>query len=187
MTDIFATNSCHCQQLICVCDSSNVQPMVVNTKDDFASRLNMACDKAPIPIQEGRGRRAELRRRLISIGLEVSGESVRKWLSGESIPTMDNLRFIATALDCDTDWLLTGRRLMPLTVISQVTASERAPEPYRPHQLSEEARELAEYYDKLPNYIRANVRANVVKNLIDFKLKNPDADIGNITDLLRNF
>ena len=104
-----ATNSCHCQQLKRVLTQSNLQPMVANTKNDFAERLNQACDAANPPIPMGRGRRAELRRRVLSHGLDVSGESVRKWLSGESIPSMDSLRFIATALAVESEWLLTGR------------------------------------------------------------------------------
>lgn len=82
--------------------------MVANTKDDFAKRLNTACGNANPPIPEGRGRTAELCRRVKTVGLSVSGESVRKWLAGESIPSMDNIRYIARALAVDTEWLLTG-------------------------------------------------------------------------------
>jgi transcriptional regulator with XRE-family HTH domain len=82
--------------------------MVANTKDDFAKRINLACLNALPPIPEGRGRTAELCRRVKKAGLTVSGESVRKWLAGESIPSMDNIRFIARALGVNTEWLLTG-------------------------------------------------------------------------------
>lgn len=109
MPRIIATNSCHSQQLIRASTAINLQPMVANTKEDFAARLNSACDKANPPIPEGRGRRAELVRRVKAVGLTVSGESARKWLSAESIPSMDNVRYIAQALCVDTDWLLTGR------------------------------------------------------------------------------
>lgn len=109
MAHIIATDSCHSQQLIRVPIANNLQPMVANTKKDFAQRLNQACDNANPPIASGRGRRAELRRRVIGRGLTVSGESVRKWLSAESIPSMDNIRFIAITLAVNADWLLTGR------------------------------------------------------------------------------
>lgn len=79
-----------------------------NTKHDFATRLQQACSQANPPIPSGRGQRAELCRRVKAKGLTVSGESVRKWLSGESIPSMDNLRYIARALDVEAEWLLTG-------------------------------------------------------------------------------
>jgi transcriptional regulator with XRE-family HTH domain len=107
---IIATNSCHSQQLIRATDTANLQLMVANSKKDFAERLNEACSSTTPAIADGRGRRAELRRRVIAVGLtKVSGESVRKWLSGESIPSMDNIRFVATALKVNADWLLTGR------------------------------------------------------------------------------
>lgn len=161
--------------------------MVANTKDDFASRLNSACDNAPIPLPEGRGRRAELRRRLEKGGLIVSGESVRKWLSGESIPTMDNLRFIALALGCNTDWLLTGREFKQEATLRVVATAEEERASYLDPEISREAMEIALYYDRLPAAIRAELRATIVKTLIDFRLKYPTADLGNITDLLRNF
>lgn len=105
-----ATNSCHRQQLIRAGNKDKLQPMVANSKEDFANRLNTACSNAKPPIAEGHGRRAELRRRVMSAGLnKVSGEAVRKWLSGETIPSMDNIRFIALALNVNAEWLLTGR------------------------------------------------------------------------------
>jgi len=123
MADNFATDSCHSQHLIRAIEKDSLQLMVASTKEDFAARLNKACDNAKPPIPEERGRRAELRRRVETAGLVVSGESVRKWLSGESIPSMDSLRFIAMALGVETDWLLTGRtsyveksNIQPLTI-----------------------------------------------------------------------
>lgn len=105
-----ATDSCTRQQLILASHSDKLQPMVANSKEDFSKRLNQACDEARPPIISGRGRREELRRRLEhQQGLKLSGESVRKWLSAESIPSMDNVRFLAALLGVNTDWLLTGR------------------------------------------------------------------------------
>lgn len=105
-----ATNSCHRQQLIRASNKDKLQPMVANSKEDFANRLNTACSNTNSPIAEGHGRRAELRRRVMSAGLKkVSGEAVRKWLSGETIPSMDNIRFSAIALNVNAEWLLTGR------------------------------------------------------------------------------
>lgn len=104
-----ATNSCHRQQLIRAAYIGNMQLMVANPKDDFAKRLNAACDAAVPLIASERGRIAELRRRVIEKGDTVSGEAVRKWLAGETIPSMNNIRFIAAALNVLADWLLTGR------------------------------------------------------------------------------
>lgn len=109
MKPIIATDSCYRQQLIRASDNDNLQLMVANSKEDFAARINQACDNAYPPVVSGRGRRAALRKRVEEAGVKLSGESVRKWLSAESIPSMDNVRFIAIALKVDADWLLTGR------------------------------------------------------------------------------
>ena len=188
MSDIFATESCYCQHLIRGDELFNVQPMVANTKYDFAARLAKACQDADPPIPEARGRTAELRRRVEQGGLRVSVESVRKWLSGESIPSMDHLRFIAIALRCNADWLLTGREFKNIALVSTDTqANEPTPINYAQPALSEEAIQLAGYYDKLPAVIRAELRASIVKSLIDLRVKYPDKDMGNIADLMINF
>lgn len=125
-----ATNSCHRQQLIRASGKVRLQPMVANSKEDFADRLNQACLNADPSIPDGHGRRAELRRRVMAAGLpKVSGEAVRKWLSGESIPSMDNIRFIALALRVNSEWLLTGRKPLesyPLPQESMVNEPQRA-------------------------------------------------------------
>lgn len=188
MPDIFATESCYCQHLIRGDELFNVQPMVANTKYDFAARLAKACQDAEPPIPEARGRTAELRRRVEQSGLRVSVESVRKWLSGESIPSMDHLRFVAIALKCNADWLLTGREFKTISLVSTtLQANEPTPSNYAPPAISEEALQLAGYYDKLPSVIRAELRASIVKSLIDLRVKYPDKDMGNIADLMINF
>lgn len=121
MSSIIATDSCHRQQLKRATQRDILQPMVANSpKADFSKRLNDACDMATPPIVSGRGRRAELVRRLSVHGPKLSGESIRKWLSEESIPSMDNARKLATALNVNTDWLLTGRPPMRLPAAEQI-------------------------------------------------------------------
>lgn len=80
--------------------------MVANTNDDFSKRLNSALDQAD--YIKGRGRRVALAK-----ALGVSGEAARKWLSGESIPAMDNAVRLAVLSGTDVDWLLTGRLSNP--------------------------------------------------------------------------
>jgi hypothetical protein len=110
MGPYIATDSCARQQLKRATNLDKLQPMVANSKTDFSERLNKACDEADPPIVTGRGRREELRRRLEhQQGLKLSGESVRKWLSAESVPSMDNARRLAALLKINVDWLLTGR------------------------------------------------------------------------------
>jgi SOS-response transcriptional repressor LexA len=76
--------------------------VVDDEKTRFAARFNKACDIAG--IQSGRGRRAELARMF-----GVSGESARKWLSGESIPKSSRIANIARSLGVNGEWLLTGQ------------------------------------------------------------------------------
>lgn len=162
MTHIIATNSCHRQQLIRVANINILQPMVANSKNDFAIRLNQACSDASPTIPEGRGRRAELRRRVAAVGLDVSGESVRKWLSGESIPSMDNIRYIAIALAKEADWLLTGRDSTYAPQAAPNVQEERAP--YRlPADISAQGMAVGRYYDRLPALQKAEMEAAIVQ------------------------
>lgn len=134
MPRIIATDSCDCQQLICGYEQDSLQPMVANSKQDFSARLEQACDGATPYIPKGRGRRAELQRRVKEAGLCVSGESVRKWLSAESIPSMDNVRYIAIALRVNTDWLLTGRSEKQTNhLTTELFVNEPASVVYRKH------------------------------------------------------
>lgn len=145
MAESIATDSCHCQQLIRADSNCNLQHMVANSsKDDFAARLNTACDNASPVITSGRGRRAELRRRVANYGLDVSGESVRKWLCGESIPSMDNVRYLAKALSVHAEWLLTGRGQ---AFVETAKATDQASTPT--------AEEAAKTFDYFPSqYVR---------------------------------
>ena len=186
MRDIFATGSCCCQQLIRDDEAINLQPMVANTKEDFAARLNSACINANPPITAGRGLKAELRRRVAAVGLDVSVESVRKWLCAESIPSMDNLRFISIALGCNADWLLTGREFTAPTLVCTELKVQEPQAAFEDAPLSEEALQLAGLYNNMPADIRAEFWASIVKSLIDLKVKYPNREMGNITDLLRN-
>lgn len=81
-----------------------MQPMVAaeDEKLEFARRLHTACDLAG--IVSGRGRRAELARMF-----NVSGETARKWLAGESIPDTKRIPQIAKRLGVRGEWLLTGQ------------------------------------------------------------------------------
>lgn len=70
----------------------------------FASRLSEALTDAGIPDNRAR-------RRIIAKLFSVSREAARKWLAGETRPTTQRVEEIATKLDCNGEWLLTGRGL----------------------------------------------------------------------------
>lgn len=78
------------------------QPMVVATHKEFALRLNEALDLQG--LRRGRGRRVKIAK----MG-GVSGEGARKWLSGESLPTMEHAIVLASECGVCVEWLLTGR------------------------------------------------------------------------------
>lgn len=79
-----------------------LQPMVAQVHAEFAARLNEALTDAGWVI--GYGRRIRLAQ---LVGL--SGESCRKWLNGESLPTMEHAIQVALHLGVYVEWLLTGR------------------------------------------------------------------------------
>jgi hypothetical protein len=75
--------------------------MVAVTRESFAGRLHEAlADQG----REERGRAAYLAK----IG-RVSSTAAGKWLSGESLPGMENVVLVATELGVCVEWLLTGR------------------------------------------------------------------------------
>ena len=84
---------------------STLQHMVAVEKSDpkqeFAARLHKACDIAGLP--KGRGRRIRLAELF-----HISGEAVRKWLDGTSIPNTKRIPEIANKLGVRGEWLLTG-------------------------------------------------------------------------------
>lgn len=77
--------------------------MVTQTeKDAFSQRLNNLLDDVGFPAK-GAGRQIELAKRY-----DVTQKGARKWLEGESIPTMIRLSKIAADFGCDIQWLLSG-------------------------------------------------------------------------------
>jgi len=93
------------RQLICVAVMLMLNTMVTNQTPDFVDRLNAALDAANYPA--GKGRRVMLARLM-----GVSGEAARKWLTGESLPSMKNIRRFAGLFGYSVDWLLAGRGAM---------------------------------------------------------------------------
>lgn len=105
-----ATESCAIKpvsHLILGCDiADTLQPMVATQETDnagFVARLNEALDGIK-DVPRARGRRVALAKMM-----GMSGESARKWLAGETLPTMDNARQFAAKAGVQVDWLLTGR------------------------------------------------------------------------------
>lgn len=86
--------------------ADTLQPMVAKHEADnagFVARLNEALNGIE-DFPRARGRRIALAKMM-----GMSGESARKWLTGETLPSMDNARQFAAKAGVQVDWLLTGR------------------------------------------------------------------------------
>jgi len=131
--------------------------MVVNDeKAQFAERLNQACDLAGIP--SGRGRRADLARMF-----NVSGESARKWLSGESIPKSSRVVQIALRLGVNGEWLLTGRGEMRQAESASPTPNTEPGPPIRAQSIGEVLDQLRERLRAAPDDVRHEVNQLVMR------------------------
>ena len=76
---------------------------------EFANRLAQAADTARIPGLN-QGRLTTIKDMMLSRhGIEISLETVRKWVAGESRPRPDKMRALAALLNADEGWLATGR------------------------------------------------------------------------------
>lgn len=77
----------------------------------FARRLNQAIEESDLlpPYNQGRYTwiSEQLRRQF---GVEVTRETVRKWVSGETVPRNEKLRALAKLFNVDEGWLAFGVR-----------------------------------------------------------------------------
>lgn len=73
----------------------------------FAKRLSDAMDIHP-RCPEGYGRNTWLKRELEEVGVNVSLETIRKWLAGEVLPRRPKIGALAKALRIDETWLAMG-------------------------------------------------------------------------------
>lgn len=78
----------------------------------FAKRLTQALDNHD-RCPEAYGRNTWLKRELAHQRIEVSIETIRKWLSGETMPRRPKMAALAKTLRVDETWLAMG--LQPLS------------------------------------------------------------------------
>lgn len=74
-------------------------------REEFSKRLNLALDNAGVR-EHGRG--VDIQNELKRKGLKASTESIRKWLSGISIPGVDNMKALAEFTNVPISWLQFG-------------------------------------------------------------------------------
>ena len=109
-------------------------------KEEFSKRLVQALGKAGMGVPGAVRLAKEFNRR--HSGKDVTHQGAQKWLNGESIPTQDKLRTLATWLGVSIAWLRDGEGKETVGL----PANDAAAGSYRPH-LSDE--ELLRRYRKL--------------------------------------
>lgn len=101
----------------------------------FAQRLSKALDDHP-RCPEGYGRNTWLMRELAHQSVNVSLETIRKWLAGETMPRRLRMAALAKTLRVDETWLAMGTQPLPLGLT-----------PARVQKLEEALRQIADMTD----------------------------------------
>lgn len=113
-------------------------PMVTNKTDEekqaFSNRMNEALDDMGI------AKKGQNRQSIVGEMFGVSQKGARKWLEGESMPSIPNAAIIARKLGVSFEWLMTGR--------GAKTASKR---------LSKDAQFIGEVYDMMDKDLRREI------------------------------
>lgn len=77
----------------------------------FAKRLNQVFDESRLLPGYNQGRYTWIKGQLAAkYGVDVTRETVRKWVSGETAPRNEKLRALARLFDVDEGWLAFGAR-----------------------------------------------------------------------------
>jgi len=79
----------------------------ISEREAFSQRLSTALKEARIDVTSPTIFAREFNRRYT--GKSVSSYAARKWLMGESIPTQDKLRLLASWLGISAEWLRYGK------------------------------------------------------------------------------
>lgn len=119
----------------------------------------------------------------------VSRQGYVKWETGDTANMkLGNLRTFCDKYGVNIATLISGEKTYPQGEATVAKANETAAG-YIGRPLSQEARAIAEYYDRLPIELRTEFRVAMAKAFLQMRLSSPDADlgqIGDIVDLMRN-
>jgi transcriptional regulator with XRE-family HTH domain len=94
--------------------SNKTNPSRERAKSEFGERLSFALSQSPLGAN-GESPVNALTREMIRRGHDVTAMAVRKWLSGESIPSIERLADVALLANCSIDYLVHGKGPMRMT------------------------------------------------------------------------
>lgn len=75
------------------------------TKKGFSERLNLSLDNRGVPM---RGRASAIHQYFVSISSSLSITAIRKWLTGDSVPSRENIKVLSKWLNVTPEWLEYG-------------------------------------------------------------------------------
>lgn len=137
MIENIRTVSYFCQELIVTKQTVKVEPMVtINNKQVFSDRLNAILDLAHIP-EKGKGRQGSLAKIF-----NVSDKGARKWIEGESIPSLERLIDIVKVFKntgVTIEWLLTGNDLFHPDIIKAENLLKKPNKHYTEQQITQDS------------------------------------------------
>lgn len=130
--------------------------MSLQKLDSFPARLRQALDEAGY---------ADANPRELGRIFGVSGQAVRKWLNGDSLPTHARLEQLSASLGVRRAWLLDGESPMRQTVS---LLGEEPPDRYKipgeaAFSLSQEEFHLILSYRRLPKALRETLQQLLVQ------------------------
>lgn len=102
-----------------------VGPQKGTVEKAFAKRLTQALDRDPV-CPPAYGRNTWLIRELAHQRVEVTLETIRKWLAGETMPRRRKMTALAKILRVDETWLAMGAQPVKVVSNDRVTALEEA-------------------------------------------------------------
>ena len=110
-------------------------------RERFARRLADALSHADIPNDRARIK-------IVARMFDVSRESARKWLCGETIPKTQRIIEIARTLDVNAEWLFSGRPPM-VSAVTVPKTKEFTIQEERTHYLMGKGHQIAKHWDNL--------------------------------------
>lgn len=115
--------------------------------------------------------------------LGISRQAYVKWENGDTANMrLGNLTAFCEKYKVDIAELISGTPSEKGSGQNVLTIEQKTASHY--HGQSNEAKIIADYYDKLPVDMRAEFRMAMVKAYLQIRLQNPESDIGDIAEVI---